>query len=75
MSVALRSVRSTGLSVLTSERVDAAGYHCAECNESPDDHGMLLQYATQIGARVRTHDGLFCSKDCHDRWHGLQPKD
>jgi hypothetical protein len=23
------------------------------------------------GAERREHDGLFCSKQCHDVWHGL----
>jgi hypothetical protein len=71
---ALSSLRSTGLSVLTCERVDADGYHCAECHEAADRNGQLLQYATRIGHHVRVHDGLFCSKDCHDRYHGLAPR-
>lgn len=69
-----RIPRSTGLSVLTCERVDAGGYHCAECGDPADDNGHLLRFATQIGRRVREHDGIFCSKDCHDRYHGLKPK-
>jgi len=71
---ALSDVRSVGLSVLTTERVDADGTRCAECLDPADRDGMLLQFATKIGARSRIHDGLFCSKDCHDRYHGLKPK-
>lgn len=71
---ALSKLRSTGLSVLTCERIDADGYHCAECGDPPDDDGMLVQYTTKIGMRARIHDGLFCSKLCHDRYHGLAPK-
>lgn len=70
----LSNLRSTGLSVLTVQRVDADGYHCAECGDPADRNGQLLQYATQIGARSRVHDGLFCSKDCHDHYHGLKPR-
>lgn len=67
-------LKSTGLSVLVCESIDADGQHCAECGDEADRKGQLLQYATQIGARVRVHDGLFCTKDCHDRWHGLAPR-
>jgi hypothetical protein len=65
---------STGLSVLTVERVDADGYRCSECGDAGDRNDQLLRYATQIGTRVRVHDGLFCSKACHDRFHGLRPR-
>jgi hypothetical protein len=67
------ALRSTGLSVLTCESVDADGHHCAECGDEADRRGMLLQFATRIGARVRIHGGLYCTKDCHDRYNGLKP--
>jgi hypothetical protein len=70
----LSDLKSTGLTVLTAERVDADGYHCSECGDPADRNGKLLRYCTQIGARSRPHDGLFCSKGCHDRFHGLAPK-
>ena len=70
----LSALRSVGLSVLTCERVDADGYHCSECGDPADDNGKLIRYATRIGNRVREHDGLFCSKECHDRFHGLMPR-
>lgn len=71
---ALSKLRSTGLSVLTCEKVDANGYHCAECGDPADSNGHLLAYATVIGNRTRLHDGMFCSKECHDRFHGLAPR-
>jgi hypothetical protein len=76
MMSALRKsdLNSIGLSVLVCESVDACGTHCAECGEEADRNGKLLQYGTQIGPRVRVHDGLFCCKDCHDVWHGLRPR-
>lgn len=67
----LSDLRSVGLSVLTCERVDAEGQRCPECGDRCD---TLLRFSTRIGARVREHGGLFCSKDCHDRWHGLAPQ-
>jgi len=74
MSVALRDVRSIGLSVLTCQRVDAEGFGCSECGDRPDRDGMLLVFSTVIGARSRQHDGLFCSKQCHDWFYGLRPR-
>lgn len=64
-------LNSTGLSVLTCERVETDA-RCAECRD--DGGGKLLRYATRIGTRVREHDGLFCSKSCHDWFHGLRPR-
>ena len=68
---ALSDLRSIGLSVLTCERAEPEGYRCSECGER-DSRTPLFKYATQIGRRMREHDGLFCSKDCHDRFHGLR---
>lgn len=68
---ALRELKSVGLSVLTVERVETDD-RCSECCEHGG--GVLLRYATRIGTRVREHDGLFCSKACHDRFHGLMPR-
>ena len=72
--IALRKsdLNSIGLSVLTCEPVGADGTHCAECGEDADRNGNLLRYSTMIGRRTRVHDGLFCCKDCHDRYHGLK---
>jgi len=70
----LRNIVDDGSSELTCAAVDADGAHCAECGDEADSRGRLLIFATRIGARIRVHDGMFCSKDCHDRWHGLKPK-
>lgn len=67
------NLKSSGLSVLTSEAVDADGLHCSECGDTgPGD--KLLIFCTRIGTRVRMHGGRFCSKVCHDRYHGLAPQ-
>jgi hypothetical protein len=66
----LRDHHSVGLTVLTDEAVDADGMRCSECGDTgPRD--KLFIYSTVIGSRVRVHDGLFCSKLCHDMFHGL----
>lgn len=70
----LRNIIDDGSSELTCAAVDAEGERCAECGEKPDSKGRLIIYATRIGARIRVHEGKFCSQDCHDRWHGLKPK-
>ena len=70
--MALRDLKSTGLSVLTCKIVESSQQRCSECCD--DCGGELLQYATRIGTRVRVHGGLFCSKQCHDRYHGLAPR-
>lgn len=71
---ALSDLKSTGLSVLTCERVETS-QSCSECREAGGESGgMLLRFATRIGARERVHDGLFCSKGCHDWYHGLRPR-
>ena len=70
---ALSNLRSTGLSVLTCEAVEPEGYGCSECRER-DSITPLFKYATVIGTRRREHDGLFCSKGCHDWYHGLRPR-
>lgn len=44
---------------------------CSECGERPD---RLLRYFTAMGAKRREHGGLFCSKLCHDIFHGLAPR-
>jgi hypothetical protein len=43
---------------------------CAECGDL-GPNGTLFVYSTTRGARVRVHAGKFCSRPCHDRWHGL----
>ena len=66
-------VRTDHLTELACETIDAEGHHCWECHDTaPGDR--LLAFFTQRGAKARQHDGLFCSKDCHDRYHGLKPK-
>lgn len=70
----LRNIANDGSSELTCAAVDAEGSRCAECGDEADSQGRLLIFATRIGARIRVHEGMFCSRDCHDRWHGLKAK-
>lgn len=46
---------------------------CSECGDT-GPAGRLFKYSTVRGARSRPHDGLFCSRECHDRWHGLMKR-
>lgn len=58
---------------LRCETIDADGQVCLECHEvGPKDH--LFVFSTVRGGKVRAHDGIFCSQQCHDRWHGVAPK-
>jgi hypothetical protein len=59
--------------VFLVEGVDAGGYGCFECGSTADD-GYLLRFSTRSGAEVHEDGGLFCSKNCHDWWHGLRPR-
>ena len=55
---------------LETESVDAEGRVCSECHDTaPND--KLIVYYTLLGLKHRQHDGLFCSKVCHDVYHGL----
>lgn len=65
--------RTDHLTELVCEAVDASGDRCSECHDVAAG-GKLLKYSTVRGARVRAHDGLFCSKVCHDMFHGLAPR-
>jgi hypothetical protein len=65
--------RTDHLVELICEAIDADGHRCPECADTaPGD--KLLVFSTVRGARVRQHDGAFCSKLCHDRWHRLKPR-
>jgi hypothetical protein len=58
---------------LRTEAIDAEGHHCLECGDTaPGD--KLIVFSTVRGAKVRVHEGAFCSTDCHDRWYGLKAK-
>lgn len=57
---------------LICEPVDAEGHRCAECGDKPET--LLRFFTTRGNSYRREHDGLFCSKDCHDRWHGLKAR-
>jgi len=65
--------RTDHLTKLVCESVEAGRDRCSECGDV-GPKGMLFIYATERGARRRVHDGTFCSKLCHDRFHGLAPK-
>lgn len=56
---------------LGKEIVQAFGIKCSECDAAPDE---LLVFYTMRGQHRRTHNGSFCSKLCHDRFHGLKPR-
>jgi hypothetical protein len=61
------------LTVLECEAVDADWQVCPECGDvGPND--TLLRFTTvrcNGAGKHRKHAGLFCSKQCHDIWHGL----
>jgi hypothetical protein len=61
----------THLTILRQESIEAMGVPCSECGETPR---RLLVFYTARGGQRRTHNGSFCSKQCHDRFHGLRPK-
>lgn len=68
-----RIERTDHLTKLSCETVEAMGVTCSECGGTA--RGDTLQvYATVRGRRVRTHNGSFCSKLCHDIFHGLRPR-
>jgi hypothetical protein len=72
----MRIEQNDHLTELIVEEVDAADMqprHCLECGGT-GSHDKLLQFFTQRGRQSRQHDGAFCSKDCHDRYHGLRPQ-
>lgn len=50
-----------------------AGEKCYECHDTTP-RGTVFQFYTRRGAHLRGHQGLFCSTDCHDRWHGVKAR-
>jgi hypothetical protein len=69
----LRGLDTTGITELICETIEADGMRCSECGDTaPGD--KLLIYVTKRGANRRTHNGQFCSRPCHDRFHGLAPQ-
>ena len=56
---------------LERETIDAYGVTCSECDAAPK---KLVVFYTMRGSNRRTHNGQFCSKLCHDRFHGLKPR-
>jgi hypothetical protein len=65
--------RDDHLTELVVETIDAEGKHCAECHDTAQGDKLFVYY-TRLGSRQRRHDGLFCSKDCHDIYHGLKAR-
>jgi hypothetical protein len=57
--------------ILGKEVVEPMGMKCSECQGTPDE---LLVFYTMRGSQRRTHNGAFCTKLCHDRFHGLKPR-
>lgn len=64
--------RTDHLTTLTVETIDAMGMICSHCGNVAAGNKLKI-YATVRGARSRTHNGEFCSKLCHDIFHGLKP--
>ena len=56
---------------LVAEPVDANGDRCPECGDVGPGH-KLYTYWSVRGNKSRRHEGTFCSRDCHDIWHGLK---
>jgi hypothetical protein len=65
--------KSDHLTELVCEAIDAMGDRCSECGETAAG-GQLLIYTTVRGTSGRIHNGAFCSKFCHDWFHGLKPR-
>jgi hypothetical protein len=55
---------------LICEAIDAMGDRCSECGETAAGDKLLI-YTTVRGNNIRTHNGAFCSKFCHDYFHRL----
>jgi hypothetical protein len=66
-----RPDRTDHLVSLHKETIDAMGVTCSECGRPGD---KLLVFYTLRGGNRRTHNGSFCSKHCHDVFHGLKPR-
>jgi hypothetical protein len=64
-----RTDHETRLGIVPVER--APGDRCTECHKRP---AVLLRFYTGMGAKRRDHEGMFCSKLCHDVFHGLAPR-
>lgn len=69
----LRGHDATGITELTVEAIDADGMRCSECGDTAPGEKVLI-YTTRRGRNVRTHNGQFCSKLCHDIFHGLHAR-
>jgi hypothetical protein len=72
----MRTIENTDhLTELVCETIDCPKWanRCSECGDTaPGD--QLLIYITVRGAHRRVHNGAFCSKFCHDWFHGLKPR-
>lgn len=47
-------------------------FGCSECGKF-NGKGRLFEYGSQtdgIATRITSHKGKFCSKSCHDAYHG-----
>jgi hypothetical protein len=59
---------------LHRETIDAMGMTCSECDVTDMTNKKLYVFYTMRGNKRRTHNGQFCSKRCHDIFHGLKPR-
>ena len=67
-----RVEKTDHLTELKVETIDAMGMVCSQCGNVATGDKLNI-YATVRGAIRRTHNGEFCSKLCHDIFHGLKP--
>ena len=55
----------------TRATVHAPGRTCDWCGQKRGETERLFSYRTETDSgRVMPHKGLFCSKGCHDSYHG-----
>lgn len=58
-------------SEVTRATVLAPGRSCDWCGQKRGDTQRLFSYRTESDTgRVSVHKGLFCSKSCHNAYHG-----
>ena len=65
--------RADHLYTLETELIEAGNMTCLECHDTLAGDKLIVFYSVR-GTRVREHKGAFCSKDCHDRYHGLKSR-
>lgn len=54
---------------LHREVIDANGVTCTWCGSSRKDKKLFVYFTERDSGGRRTHNGSFCSKQCHDSYH------